>query len=817
MSRYNPNRDTVAIFDAAQQWIRTCLIEGGSLFGDRPLWKPETIDELVREFTDKPDDGEGSNFFEKLEGQLAPASADAKCLMAEMLWALILFQSGTSPATKREHVSLVWKWSGRPIDLSLAVLSDAALIGIGNPGAAYNTMRWRELNDLIGLAKDLESRPREEREAILSDRDRFEDWIETAPMEGYRQFRHIFRYLAFPDFNERITQNRDRKVILEKLAGMDPVVLKGMSNRQQDDALFKLREKLAGELNTTDFDFYTSPLRERWRNDDKDGKKSKRGNDQGGADKYDIEHEGENEDENMIMDRKEPSKPPLNQILFGPPGTGKTYNAINKALEILDPGLLLENSGNSHDARLALKQRFDQLVKEARIRFVTFHQSFSYEDFVEGLRADLDGEKGLNYKVEPGVFKGICDAARGTAQRASAIGINENARIWKISIDGTGQSPTREHCFTHNEARIGWGEVGDLNSEVLADRPGYQQLGSNDKSTLHAFSSEMQRGDVVLCISSATTVQAIGVVTGDYRYESKVPSGVIRNMANVLPVHWLALNLSLDIRKLNDGIRFTLKTVYEISRFSWAELASFIESAGVKLKGVSSVQKPLDHVLIIDEINRGNVSRIFGELITLIEPSKREGASEQLEVVLPYSKNSFKVPANVYLIGTMNTADRSLTGLDIALRRRFNFVEMPAKPELLNGVVVGSVDIRLMLERINERIEVLLDRDHQLGHAYFMPLKDDRTLEKLSFIFRNQILPLLQEYFFEDWQRIQWVLNDHRKAPGDRFVIEEKSKVVDLFGSADEVPSDFKRWKVDPKAFNRIESYRGIADAGAAA
>ena len=635
-------------------------------------------------------------------------------------------------------------------------------------------------------------------------------------MEGYRQFRHIFRYLAFPDFNERITQNRDRKVILEKLAGMDPAVLKGMSDRQQDDALFKLREKLADELDTPDFDFYSPPLRERWRTDNKVDKYAKSMKAHNGVADGEAEHE-DDEDGSMAVEKTDISKPPLNQILFGPPGTGKTYHAINKALEILDPALLRVHSGSRAGDRFAIKRRFDELVKEARIRFVTFHQSFSYEDFVEGLRADLDGEKGLNYRVEPGVFKGICDAARGTAQRASAIGINENARIWKISIDGTGESSTRQYCLEHNEARIGWGEVGNLKDEDLADRLEYQQLGSNDKSTLHAFSSEMQCGDVVLCISSATTVQAIGVVTGDYRFEKVVPQGVVKNMGNVLPVHWLALDLALDIRKLNDGIRFTLKTVYEISRFSWAELAAFIESAGVKLKGVSSSGTALDYVLIIDEINRGNVSRIFGELITLIEPSKREGASEQLEVVLPYSKNSFKVPGNVYLIGTMNTADRSLTGLDIALRRRFSFVEMPALPGLLAGVSVEGIDIEKMLERMNERIEVLLDRDHQLGHAYFLPLKDDNSLAKLSSIFRNQILPLLQEYFFEDWQRIQWVLNDHRKALGDCFVIEAKTNVAELFGSADEVPSDVKRWKVDPGAFGRIESYGGIADAVAVA
>lgn len=162
--------------------------------------------------------------------------------------------------------------------------------------------------------------------------------------------------------------------------------------------------------------------------------------------------------------------------------------------------------------------------------------------------------------------------------------------------------------------------------------------------------------------------------------------------------------------------------------------------------------------MIIDEINRGNISRIFGELITLIEPSKRAGAIEELSTTLPYSKKLFSVPDNLYLIGTMNTADRSLAGLDIALRRRFTFVEMPPKPELLADTNIDGVNIGRLLEVMNERIEVLLDRDHCLGHAYFMPLKQEQTLDKLATIFKPDH-PLLQEYFFEDWERINWVLN----------------------------------------------------------
>lgn len=215
------------------------------------------------------------------------------------------------------------------------------------------------------------------------------------------------------------------------------------------------------------------------------------------------------------------------------------------------------------------------------------------------------------------------------------------------------------------------------------------------------------------------------------------------------------------------------------------------------------------YVLVIDEINRGNVSRIFGELITLIETSKRDGATESLSVTLPYSKERFTVPDNVYLIGTMNTADRSLAGLDIALRRRFIFKEMMPNPSLLNGVVLEGIDIGQLLAVMNQRIEVLLDRDHCLGHAYFMSLKSGDSLPQLEVIFRNQILPLLQEYFFEDWQRIQWVLNDHRKPAADRFVEQDKQDVDALFGNIS-VPAQGGVWRINAAAFQRVSAYAGV-------
>lgn len=518
---------------------------------------------------------------------------------------------------------------------------------------------------------------------------------------------------------------------------------------------------------------------------------------------------------NIIDDVGAITMQPLNQILYGPPGTGKTHATIDETLKILDPDFL-----NQHlYERKLLKERFDELVKEKRVRFVTFHQSFSYEDFVEGLRALTNDDKQLEYQVEPGIFKRLCDDARTQGAQPDA-GIRSNPRIWKISIDGTAQTPTQKYCLEHGEARIGWGETGDLNQSV-ENNPYYNNLGTGDRGTLRYFAEEVAPGDILLCIHSAENIGAIGVVTGNYRYEQTPPTGVRDDYKHVRPVKWLYRNLQLSILPLNDDKQFTLKTVYMMERFSWGDLLAYLQKSGVHpVAPNKSGEKRKPHVLIIDEINRGNISRIFGELITLIEPSKREGANEALSVDLPYSKRPFSVPDNVYLIGTMNTADRSLAGLDIALRRRFTFKEMPPRPDLLNNVEVAGLDIGQLLSVMNHRIEVMLDREHCIGHAYFIEMKDleeKRTLNHLAFIFRHNILPLLQEYFFEDWERIRWVLNDHNGQSGVEPFIRQPGQdrnLDKLFGA--NLPTSLRdaRWEINEKAFDSINSYKNIVGIG---
>lgn len=223
------------------------------------------------------------------------------------------------------------------------------------------------------------------------------------------------------------------------------------------------------------------------------------------------------------------------------------------------------------------------------------------------------------------------------------------------------------------------------------------------------------------------------------------------------------------------------------------------------------------YVYIIDEINRGNISKIFGELITLIEESKRMGAKEAMTATLPYSGEEFGVPNNVYILGTMNTADRSIAIMDTALRRRFDFKEMMPDPSLLdivkvtddNGIDV-DIDLKTMLSTMNDRIEYLLDREHTLGHAFFMPLKKKTDKDTLANIFRNKIIPLLQEYFFDDYEKIQYVLGDNEKSNDNYKFIKVKESNTKIFKGDVPLNTNKNIYSINDKAFNYINSYLEI-------
>lgn len=523
----------------------------------------------------------------------------------------------------------------------------------------------------------------------------------------------------------------------------------------------------------------------------------------------------------------------LNQILFGPPGTGKTYNTINKSLAIIEgkneTELILE-------PRSELKKRFNNYVNEGQIVFTTFHQSMSYEDFIEGIKPqkpELD-DTFLKYDIEPGIFKSICNKAKKIKLEVKQVDWDK-PKYYKMSLGGKNRPDLHDWCIENNVIALGWGDDCDLlKVKDITDWKDYRdtfikeypQLVKDSKFNIQATYAfiNMKENDIVVISKGNHIIDAIGIIKGEYYWDDKNPV----EFFHYRKVEWVATNMKVS------PDRFIRKQISQMSIYEFYP-QDIIKEAFKEISSPSKNNTEKPFVLIIDEINRGNVSQIFGELITLIEDDKRLGKDEELEVVLPYSKEKFGVPANLHIIGTMNTADRSVEALDAALRRRFSFEEMPPKPELLSPgylfwdllwkyVGIGwedktysskerqlldflgasskiwderkvhwnnfklekknvgqikvfpieefsGINLEKILRIINQRIIKLLDKDHQIGHSYFISVT---SLDQLKSTFQNKIIPLLQEYFFGDYGKIGLVL-------GGGFFEPEETTEENLF------------------------------------
>ena len=514
-----------------------------------------------------------------------------------------------------------------------------------------------------------------------------------------------------------------------------------------------------------------------------------------------------------LPNNKDTSVNPTNLILCGPPGTGKTYRTALEAVRLCG-----ESAPEDRDE---LMERYEELSKEGRIRFVTFHQNFSYEEFVEGLRPETalsDGEEnqGAGFRLEPrpGIFRELCavasEAFKEPADRAESFDFS-GRRFWKMGLGQIGvEDSIYEAAISDDHITLGWGGNVDWSDprfeslEAIRDewnsepRPNEQP---SNVTQLDPFRNAMKVRDIVIVPYGNKAFRAVGEVVGDYYFESKA-EGTYHHRRRV---RWLSvLDEPLPLDTIIDG-DFMMRTFYSIAsgRVNKEALGRLIRPTAGEDQAPVKKGAAQQFVLIVDEINRANISKVFGELITLIEPDKRLGMANALKVRLPYSKREFGVPANLHIVGTMNTADRSIALLDTALRRRFRFEEMAPDttvPAFQDAEQATSLPLSQVLKTMNSRIEYLVDRDHRIGHAFFIGCisKDD-----VDAVMRDKVIPLLQEYFFDDWNRLAAVLGEKDK--GGNFLYCET-----IQDPMDEGGEPLKSWRVrgsfDEGAYQRLVS-----------
>lgn len=432
-----------------------------------------------------------------------------------------------------------------------------------------------------------------------------------------------------------------------------------------------------------------------------------------------------------------------NIILQGAPGTGKTYRIPELVVRLCEPEFDANNATHKE-----LMSVYDRLKEEKRVMFTTFHQSMDYEDWLEGLRPVLENDQ-VRYKIEPGIFKRLCTEAERPLSAKKDVNISDEAIVWKVSLSGTGDNPVRRDCMKNGYIRIGWDGYG----ENITDETDWSIHNGEGKTILNAFINTMKVGDIVMSCYSSRTIDAIGIVTGEYEWHDN-----FEHYKRVRRVKWLVKGINEDIVKLNDDKTMTLGTVYRLNAITLDKVKSLLDKHEAS-KTLIDNNKP--YVIVIDEFNRGNVSKIFGELITLLEPDKRKGMRDAESVLLPYSKKEFYIPSNVFLVATMNTADRSLDTIDYAIRRRFAFITV--KPQEIDDDNFNSELFRevssLFISNYDEYAESGFDdtikllpaetlseeyrpEDVWIGHSYFIMDGEYALQDRLLF----EIIPLLEEY-----------------------------------------------------------------------
>jgi len=751
MARFNPHQKSAALYPAIENFADHCLLNDGSLLEPtQSLWTAENFSELDRTFVQNPDEGTDS-YYQKLEQQISSGSPESRQLMAELHWLLFIFPSDMGAATKAQRVREIWSWSGTELPDDLVALNPGVLEGIGHAGTAYNTHRWRELSFLIALVREWKKLAPDMRAKKLKNHAEFCQFLDDLPSVDGRQLRQILPHLLFPDRYERISSPRHKREILEGFGLATRKDAKKMSIAALDSAIYDLRRKLEKE-HGREIDFYEQEIESQWRETGMTYLVSwnpSRWN-----------WETFEEDRNSTASggtvvhrwRTSSKKPKLDDKVFllrtgdDPRGIIARGRVVREPYS--DKHWDSDRAASGEEADF-IDVEFDDIRdprQDAYVAHSTLTSMISGQDWSpqsSGIQIKPAAARSLNKLWEEAEF-----TAAGAEMLTRTTGPMAH-NIILYGPPGTGKT----YRTAAEAVRLCGEEVPEDRDDLMAVYQGLLAAGRIEFVTFHQSMAYEEFVEGRQPMTGADDGEDTS--TAGFRLET-VP-GIFRRIAK-------RAETSRGHASDEETIRVEGRQVFKMSigEANNPEDAHLFEEA-IKGGYTNSQQhegpsEPEPFVLIIDEINRANISKVFGELITLLEPDKRLGQPNQLKVRLPYSGDEFGVPSNLHIVGTMNTADRSIALLDTALRRRFTFREIMPDPAVLKDAAARTgIDLPTLLTIINERIEYLYDRDHQIGHAYFTGCDTRADVDE---VMRHKVIPLLAEYFFEDWGKIAVVLGD---------------------------------------------------------
>lgn len=877
MSRFNPHADNEPVLRTADVWRDDCLLGNGALLDRGPIWTRENVGQLVRYFVENLDEGD-SSFFEKLELQLEPASPEARCLAAEMLYMLLLCPSNIGPEKKRENVLNVWSWSQRPIDENQALLQDDNLRGVGSGGTGFNNHRWREMVYLIRVVDGLLALDEPERRTILNDPERLPRWLEGIPENETRQFRHMLLFMLHPDEFERVFGGSDRKAIIAAYTGKKKSQVRHLLAREMDEALREIRAKQEEKENTVELDFYETPLWEDWHRDDTaswlfswdpkhyDWKEFNRlreaviagdeaitswictnGNVSPGDTAF-ILRTGK--DPKGIVARGNVANGPYEDLHWDPDkaDVGEMAQYVDIQLtDVRDPAVdtfisladlkrvTVDNQNwNPQESGIEIKQRsakvlhgiWDKLppvvepykksgpqpqAVEPPRNVVLYGPPGTGKTYEMRRLQERYEEKATRLKPEEWLADNLQDVTWWQTALMALIDLGGKAPVSEIIIHPYFQTKAKLH--NRNERNLRATCWASLHSHTVPDSETVNTDASSRRAP-YVFDKDSE-GNWFLtndwqdsCSEFVDKVEEI----------KKGPSG---NERTIKRHETVTFHQSYGYEDFVEGIR---PHVDEDS-----QALNYDIEPGVFKKICDRARRDPAHryAIFIDEVNRGNVAKILGELITLIEPDKRAVYGEEgqlrsgMEVALAYSGKPFGVPRNLDIYAAMNTADRSIAPLDAALRRRFQFRELIPDPQKIAGEKGdgyipdgegGLINLRELLSAINQRVEYLVHRDQTIGHSFFMNV---RNIQGLRAVLVREIIPQLQEYFYNDWSRIQMVFGD-TAANDDLKIIRRTSRSAnEVFGQLDEDLPEAVQYRIVPEEEITADAIRKIYEPDA--